>query len=98
MGRQWYQRRNMGALVQLLQCSRSSTVPQPPASTTRLPSSTPRPAPCTSRALTPTTRPTTPPPMTTGSAPAPTGTTSTTALRLLIETVGLLNLPLEVGQ
>merc|ERR1711887_385166 len=57
----------MGALVQLLQCSRSSTVPPPPASTTRLPSSTPRPAPCTSRALTPTTRPTTPPPTTTGS-------------------------------
>merc|ERR1712096_447665 len=57
------------------------------ASTTRLPSSTPRPAPCTSRALTPTTRPTMPPPTTTGSVPAPTGTTSTTALRLLIETV-----------
>merc|ERR1712093_802583 len=60
-----YQRRLHGALVQLLQCSRSSTVPPPPASTTRLPSSTPRPAPCTSRALTPTTRPTTPPPTTT---------------------------------
>merc|ERR1712063_224486 len=75
----------MGALAQLLQCSRPSTAPPLLAFTTRLPSSTPRCAPSTSRARTPTTRPTTPPPTTTGSVPAPTGTTSTTAPRSLAD-------------
>merc|ERR1711918_101236 len=75
----------MGSKVHLTKCSRFSTVPPLPVSTTRPPSSTPRPAPCTSSRLTHTTRRTTPPPTTTGSVPAPTGITSTTAPRFLAD-------------